>query len=222
MTKLKTFLLPIVLVSTSLSAETLLNQPLAMVDGRTSHTTNGADGLQAWERFSLPQSAYIHSLTFIGAFIDTANTGNNPVLPAGNTWNFQLASDNAGDPGTIDDSESLPFNSVQQTLLGQATLAGQPVYFYSFTADLLTPLLVNGGQTTWLSVLVQATNLDPRFAWVSGSGGDGVSKQISLGSGNISTHTDRALTLDGSNVPEPGTLVLLSAGALLLGIFRRR
>ncbi|MBS1829479.1 MAG: PEP-CTERM sorting domain-containing protein [Acidobacteria bacterium] len=222
MTKLTTLLLPVFLVSTSLSAETLLNQPLVSVDGRTSHTTNGTNGLQVWERFSLPQSAHINSLTFVGAFIDIGTPGNNPVLPAGNTWNFQLASDNSGNPGTVTASQSLAFNDVQQTYLGTASLSGQTVYFFNFSADLLTPFLVNAGETTWLSILVQADNLDPRFAWISGSGGDGVSKQISLGSGNIFTYTDRALTLDGSNVPEPGTLVLLSAGALLIGAFRRR
>lgn len=222
MTTLKKLFLPLLMVPTFLSAGTLLNQPFATIDGRTSHTTNGTNGLQVWERFSLPQSAYIDKITFVGAFVDLGTTANNPVQPAGNTWNFQLATDNAGDPGALTSSQSLAFNAVQQTLLGSASLAGQPVFFYSFTANLLTPIFVNGGETSWLSVLVQSDNADPRFAWISGSGGDGVSKQISLGSGNISTYTDRALTLDGSNVPEPGTFVLLSAGALLIGLFRRR
>ncbi|MFN7934471.1 MAG: PEP-CTERM sorting domain-containing protein [Bryobacteraceae bacterium] len=222
MTKLKTFLLPIVLVSTSLSAETLLNQPLASIDGRASHTSTGANGFKTWESFSLSQSAVINRITFIGAFIDTATPANNPVNPVGDTWNFELAPDNAGNPGSVSASNSLAFNTVQPTFLGNATLSGQPVHFYSFVADLLTPFHVNAGETTWLAIFVQASSMDPRFSWISGSGGDGVAKQVTLSNGNFTTYTDRALTLDGSNVPEPGSLALLSAGALLIGIFRRR
>jgi len=210
------------LAAVSLPAEVLLTQPLAFVDGRTSTVANATNGFKTWDSFSLADSARITRITFIGAFLDNATPANNPVAPSGDTWNFDLATDNAGDPGAVAGSQSLAFNTVAQQFLGSATLAGQPVHAYRFTADLLAPLFVTGGETMWLSVFSAASNLDPRFAWLSGAGGDGVSKQVNVNNGNSNTYNDRAMTLEGDTVPEPGSLILISAGGLLIGLFRRR
>ncbi len=221
MKNLARLITPLLLIPAALPAAVLLNQPLAFVDGRSSTVAGPTTGFKTYERFTLAQSANINRITFIGAFADFTNTANNPVNPSGDNWNFEVTADNAGNPGSVTDSDSLAFASVQQTLLGNSTLSGQPVRVYSFTADLANPLFVAGGQTAWLSIFSTAANLDPRFAWLSGSGGDGVSKQLFLSNGAFTAYTDRAVTLEGEFVPEPGTFVLLGAGALLLGIYRR-
>lgn len=222
MRRLPPVLYALLLAAVSLPAEVLLNQPLAFVDGRASTITSPVSGFKTWDSFSLANPALIRRITFIGAFIDIATPANNPVAPSGDTWNFELATDNSGNPGTVTGSQSLAFQSVAQQLLGGTTLAGQPVHVYRFTADLLAPLFVTGGETMWLSVFSAASNLDPRFGWYSGSGGDGVSKLINLGTGNLNTYLDRAMTLEGDTVPEPSSVILISAGGLLIGLYRRR
>ncbi len=67
-----------------------------------------------------------------------------------------------------------------------------------------------------------AASANPLFGWLSGSGGDGVSKQLNLSNGNINSYTDRAMTLEGDPVPEPGSLLLMTAGCVLIGLLRRR
>lgn len=222
MKTISTLLPAIFLAAVSLPAEVLLNQPLDFTDGRASTITSATSGFKTWDNFTLAESALIHRITFIGAFIDTVTSANNPVSPSGDNWNFQLATDDAGNPGSVTATESLPFNSVQQLFLGSGTISSQPVHVYRFTADLITPLFVTGGEITWLSTFSSAATLTPRFAWLSGSGGDGVAKQIVLSSGSISTYTDRAFRLDGDTVPEPGSLLLISAGGLLIALLRRR
>lgn len=162
-------------------------------------------------------------ISWIGAFIDTGNSANNPVAPVGTSWNFALAQDAANSPGAVVASESQSFACVSATFLGNSTLAGQPVSAYSYTADLVSPMLIQGGQTMWLSIFQQNTTLQPIFGWLSGSGGDGVSKQFLLSNGSlVNTYTDRALRLEGEEVPEPGSIVLMGLGGALILVARRK
>jgi hypothetical protein len=186
----------------------LLSQPLVFVDGRASHVTNGT-GFITYDRIQLAQTSLIDSVTWIGAFIDTSTPANNPVPLQATTWNFQVLGDALGNPGSLIDSTSMASASVASTLLGSATLAGQSVNVYSFTASLADPLLIAGGADQWFTVYSENGNADPRFAWLSGSGGDGVSQQQSLANHTFTTYGDRALTLAGQAVPEPATLPLL-------------
>lgn len=204
-------------------AAVLLDQPLVFIDGRASHVAGGSSGFITYDRITLAQAAAVDRVTWIGAFIDTANLQNNPVAPVATSWTLQVAQDAAGVPGAVSDSVSLAFADVAATLLGSATLAGQPVFYYAFSALLADPLYVAGGTAQWFAVFSEDAAADPRFAWLSGSGGDGVARQQFLANGSWTPYTDRALRLEGNVVPEPATAWLL-AMALLLGVVgvRRR
>lgn len=102
-------------------------------------------------------------------------------------------------------------------------LAGQPVYVYQYSVSLATPIYLPGGSPVWFSVYTSSAAADPRFAWFSGSGGDGVATQLNLGDGTYGQYVDRALALEGTvaPVPEPSTLALLAMSASTV-ILRRR
>lgn len=200
----------------------VLNQPLVVQDGRSSHVSGGGSvGFILYDRIELAQSAQVDSLSWVGAFIDTAITGNNPVsLPSNFTWRMQVLADAAGTPGTVTDSAAVAFNAVTATLLGQVSLAGSTVNVYRFAASLVDPLLIAGGVDQWFTVFADSSVADPRFAWFSGSGGDGVSLQRSLANQTFTSFGDRALTLDGTLVvPEPALLPPLAL--VLLALARR-
>ena len=134
----QSFLLSLAFAATQIaaSAAVLLNQPLAFIDARTSSvTTAGATGFQTWDRVMLPFGGYVNRISWTGAFIDFANPANNPINPTADSWGIKVAFDSEGQPGAVSASASLPFASVAQNLLGNATIAGQPVRLYSFTAD---------------------------------------------------------------------------------------
>lgn len=202
----------------AVSAAVILDQPLAAGNGRASHIVSETNGFKTWESLTLTQAAFVDRITWIGAFIDTATTANNPVDPAGDAWNFALAGDAAGDPGTVLTQTSLPFASVSAVFLSNGTLAGQPVKLFTFTADLGAPIFFEAGTPLWLTIYSSSPNADPRFGWFSGSGGDSLSKQVLLNNGSISSFQDRALTLEGEAVPEPATLSLLGLGAAFLAL----
>ena len=204
-------------------AAVLLDQPLALIDARSSSTVDGSQGFQTWERFSLVDSVSVNRISWVGAFLDLTNNANNPVNPDADSWQFVLANDAANAPGGTAYSANMAFGDVMQSLLGNSTIAGRAVKVYRFTADLLTPMSIAGGNTMWLSIYSINDTTEPTFAWTSGSGGDGVSKQYLFQSGAlVNQYTDRSLTLEGSAVPEPGTYALIGAGCLMIGMIRRQ
>ncbi len=201
-------------------AAVLLDQPLLLPgDGRASYI-GGSTNFVTYDSITLAQTAEINQISWIGGFFDTGNSANNPPPFNATAWQFLVAEDAGGAPGALLDSASIAFADASASYLQQATLAGQPIDLYLFTATLVDPLLIVGGATQWFSVLAQGPSTNPLFAWMSGSGGDSVS--IQFGPGNpLNLTRDRALRLEGSEVPEPPVLMLLTA-ALLLGAWRFR
>jgi hypothetical protein len=215
--------LTFVAVQSVASAAVLLNQPLVAFDARTSSvTTAGTSGLQTWDRVALPFGGYVNRISWTGGFIDFANPANNPINPTADSWGIKVAFDSEGEPGAVSASQSFLFNAVTQTLLGNSTIAGQPVRIYSFTANLSTPIFFNANENMWLTVYSVAPTTNPLFAWVSGSGGDGVAKQVNVSTGNVGSYTDRALVLEGTEAPEPATFWSIGLAGVALAAFRRR
>lgn len=203
-------------------AAPILNQPIALVDGRSSHLSGSPNNFITYDRIALISSYSVNKVSWVGAFIDLQTPANNPVLPEAVSWGFRVASDVANAPGLITDSASLAFGDATQEFLGTGNLAGQAAYFYRFTALLDDPLMLEGGVNQWFSVFAEGPDTVPLFAWISGSGGDGVSSQFLANGTFVGNYTDRALTLEGNLVPEPPMLMLLlpALGAALA--LRRR
>lgn len=204
-------------------AAVLLDQPLLVSDGRASSVFDaGTTGFVTYDRITLPQTSSVDRVTWIGAFVDTQVTSNNPVLPAAVRWTLQVAADAAGVPGAVTDSTSLAFADASATLLGTVTLAGQPVFVYRFMADLIDPLLVGGGSEQWITVFAEDADHRPGFAWFSGQGGDGLSMQVQLGGSLPGPYADRALKLEGNVVPEAPMGALIGVALLAAGWAGRR
>lgn len=204
-------------------AAVVLDQPLVLVDGRASSVFDGGTtGFITYDRITISQSAMVDRVSWVGAFIDSENTDNNPVLPAADRWTLSVSADSGGNPGAATDSATIDFAAASATLLGIATLAGQPVHVFRFTADLLDPLLVAGGTEQWFSVVAENALQRVGFAWISGQGGDGLARQQRLGGGLLGPYIDRALTLEGQAVPEAATLPLLALALVIAARVTRR
>jgi len=200
------------------SADVIVDQPLAFSDGRTSQIFAPNAGFLMWDRIQIAQSSSVNQVTWTGGFFASGPTA---PTPEGDSWTFAVASDNAGVPGTVTDSATLAFNAVSFQFLGYGTLGGLQTGFYRLNATLPSSLFLQGGVQQWFSIYVEGNGASG-FGWISGSGGDGVSKQQNLGSGTYTTYADRAFQLNGSAaVPEPSELALLSGVALAAGLLRR-
>lgn len=206
--------------SASVRAEIVLSQPLIYIDGRASSVSGGV-GFVTHDRITLDQSYEVNRISWVGAFIDLAPGGANPVDPLATSWTFEVAQDGGGSPGAVTDSAVVAAAGVTALYLADASLAGYPVRVYEFSVTLADPLLMLGGSPLWLAIIANTPAVDPRFAWFSGSGGDGVSQQQQLGGSVVGQYTDRALTLEGRALPEP-TGLAWAALAIALALYKRR
>ena len=174
----------------------------------------------------MANTAVINGVQWIGYYRDTTEP-NNPVGPSTNTWAIAFYADNAGAPGARLFDVILPFASVSTTQLGTTshTNIGVTVNVYRIDALIGAGFQALAGTTYWFSPLSQRTStFSPFFAWMDGTGGNGTSLQAQLATdGSVvgapaSRSNDRAFTL--SNVPEPGTLLLI--GPAVIALMTRR
>lgn len=209
----------LVLGGVSASADVLLNQPLLFSDGRTSQVFGPNNGFLTWDRIQVAQNSYVHEVSWVGGFF--GGGGAQPPTPGADTWTFRVASDNGGVPGAITDTLTVPFADASLQFLGNGTLGGSPAGFYRLHVTLPVSLFLSGGSPQWFTIFAAGSG-PSAFAWISGSGGDGVSKQLYLGNGVYSNYTDRAMTLSGTAaVPEPSEFLLLSGVGAALGLGAR-
>ncbi len=206
----------------TLNAETLLNQPIGGSNVRTSATnTTDSDGFITWDRFSLTQSALINQITFVGGFYDANNAAAAPA-PDFDTFEIRLAADNANTPGSILATYSLLASDVSFQFLGGATAGGFALNVNRYTANLANAMSLMANQTYWLTIYSKNDNLNTPFVWWPGSGGDSVSKQFYVPTNGSAFYGDRAMTLEGSAVPEPASMALIGAGLVAVIAIRRR
>jgi hypothetical protein len=102
-----------------------------------------------------------------------------------------------------------------------------PLEVFEFTTD-ITPFVALAGITYWFSVVADANQFDPFFAWRPGTGGDDQTVQLFLAPGEVVSggafrSSDRAFALADSAIalPVPGTPALLIAALVGVAASRR-
>ena len=165
----------------------------------------------AYDDFTLGSTANITSVDWIGSYF-------NPPPPTGTitAWTVSFYSDAAGQPSASPLWSSHISGNGSETFL-QNDSSGDPTYSYAENVN----FTANGGTKYWLSVVPDMA-FPPQWGWETGTGGDGVSWQVYLGTGGQNPN-DLAFTLNANAVPEPGTLLLMATSVLgLAGSIRRK
>jgi hypothetical protein len=185
----------------------------------TSHTDPSITGFRTNDDFSVGSAATIDEVTWWGIYIHTDLTNASPNTT---DWSIRFQADNAGVPGAILASETLPAAQVTRQLVGTGIVVGNTVDVYQFTAP-FPNFSAAAGITYWFSTLSRGPTFDPLFSWIEGTGGNGTSFQTQFANGVVTDtfirEGDRAFAL--SQLPEPSTLVLIGAGLAAL-VSRRR
>jgi hypothetical protein len=152
-----------------------------------------------------PGGAYtVNEVQFTGGYFN-----GNPGSITG--WTVNVYLDNAGQPGSLQHTAHISGN-------GNETLLGGNIYTYDLSGLGFSEF---SGVEYWLSV-VPDLSFPPQWGWATGTGGDGIAYQDYFNN-RSQLGADQAFTLIGTQVPEPGTLVMLGTGVLgLAGAIRRK
>ena len=185
----------------------------------SQNDTGGGNGHFAtvYDNFILPvgngQDWSLESIHFVGEYFNPPNQGQITA------FHVEVYGDNAGQPGGLIQANVIQGNG-GETFLGNT--AGFPTFEYWLMFDNID---LKPNTPYWIAVYPDLA-FPPQWGWSSGTGGDGISYQDFFGV-RSQLAVDMAFALDGTqgqtNIPEPGTLVLLGTGILgLAGTLRRR
>jgi hypothetical protein len=226
-------MLAVVLQSVPASADPIVyaQPPHAPVQSTRASQDQNTVGLlfQTFDSFTLAGDTGITAISWQGSYFN-ALVADSTFNPPANASGFTIAfyADNSGTPGALLASQTFSPFAANETFVGQqaftATL-GLGIYDYTASWGGL-PFLASGGTTYWLSVYAHSPAASPteaQWGWNGGTGGDGVSMQSAFFAAPVTVNFDRAFALQGvAQVPEPLTMMLLSAGFAATFARRRR
>jgi hypothetical protein len=167
----------------------------------------------AFDSFRFANSVNIDTVSWVGGYWNGTAPGNITA------FTLQFLADDAGKPGTLLASYSLPGNANENALDPASSV-------YSYGENLSTPFLASANIDYWLSIVPDVA-YPPQWGWHAGSGGDGAAYQRF----NLNTPPEGPLDYDlafsvsgqASSVPDASsTLALLSLAAASLEGMRRR
>ena len=189
-------------------------------------------GFRTFDNFTVAPGGEVRKVTWTGFWIDLNNPSPAAApAPDALSWDIAFHADNVGTPGTQLSLESFTAASVSSTFLGFGafSVAGGTynVAQYRYSTDLSAPFTVLPATQYWISVLSRSTSYYPAFALQGATDGDDNSYQQTLGAALSvvdanAVARDRAIVLEGTAVPEPGSLCVAAGGLLLLAMLKRR
>lgn len=184
-------------------------------------------GFQTFDNFTLGQSANINNVTWRGFIFDTA-PGAPAADPITTTWQLGFYADDSAvpDPGAALQVFNLAAADVSVTFLANDTFDGKDVKVFEWSADLPTDFAVSGGVRYWFSPVSLQPTFSPLFAWSASTPATGLSYQRQYQGGvwgALSANgNNRAFSVGGAYVPEPGTWALMILGFGAAGAVLRR
>ena len=175
--------------------------------------------------FTLSMDSWVTTATWYGYYAD------DDLVPGVTSVDFlvRFYSDSADLPATDPTDpyyENALTASVADSGLVVAVSGGSSSdgrIIYAFTADLSSsPVLVNAGDKTWLSVVENSTG-DPRWSWSRyDNTTQGMVFWSSIQNDWASSNGDMAFSLDGTVVPVPGAFLLGMLGLSIAGVKLRK
>lgn len=192
-------------------------------------TSNGS-GFRTFDDFTSIPGALVQKVSWRGIYIGAAQPAAAPTEDVTN-WQLSFHADENGLPGASLLLATLSAADVTSTFQGTGEFSQSGVRynvpFYSYSAVLPTAFQAAAGARYWIGFVGLSENFSPLFALLGGTGGDNRSVQQTLGAGMVVTETkehsaDRAIKLEGVELPEPGTYSLLTAGLALGALLLRR
>ena len=189
----------------------------------------GSGPVMVMSSFELAQTSSVTSISWQGLYVST-DLAANPPAPDSSSFTLSAFASSVGMPGALLGSETFNVGSggIQETFVandptfvfsGSTTPTTAAIYDYNLV--LPVPELAAGGTTYFLSIVANTTKPAGSPAWLWMSGGENGPSYSNYPTGPADT-LSRTFSIDGSAVPEPSSIVMLTLG--VAGIFglRRR